>query len=189
MDDPEVYFHVWNACVERPAEPVAPGEFQAADQSGVPRAVTVTRAEVSRLLVGGSGITRQPPSLNTRLDMPVIVYTDPSAQTLSTTVLGTPVTITATPKTYTWSWGDGTTTQTIDPGHPYPDHTVFHYYRAPAQGLRVTLTTTWSATYTAPEGTTRPVVGTIITTNTTTPFNVKDYTAVLTDETEEKQGR
>ncbi|QQM67981.1 zinc transporter [Actinomyces weissii] len=189
MDDPEVYFQVWNACRELPAEPVAPGGPQPALQPGGKRVVTVTRSQVARLLVGGSGITRQPPSLNTRLGMPLIVYTNPSPQTLSTTVLDTPVTITATPKSYTWSWGDGTTTTTTDPGHPYPNHSVYHYYQAPAQGLHITLTTSWSATYTTPEGTTRPVAGTITTTSTTTAFNVKDYTAVLTDEAEEEQGR
>ncbi|SPT53855.1 Uncharacterised protein [Actinomyces bovis] len=118
----------------------------------------------------------------------MIVYTNPEPRVLSTEVLGATVTITATPKSYAWSWGDGTITRTTDPGHPYPEHTVYHYYQAPAQGLQVTLTTSWSATYTTPDGVTRPVAGTVTTTNTTTPFNVKEYTAVLTDQAEEAQG-
>lgn len=80
VDDPEVYFQVWNACQEPPAEPVAPGGPQPAARPGGKRVVTVTRSQVARLLVGGSGITRQPPSLNTRLGMPLIVYTNPRNQ-------------------------------------------------------------------------------------------------------------
>lgn len=129
---PEVYFHVWTSCSPRPTKTAAPDG--PAPEAGASRPVTVTRSQVSRLLVGGSGITRQPPSASTRLGMPVIVYTSPAPQTLTTTVLGTPVTITATPRTYTWSWADGTTTRT------------------------------------------------------TTPFNVKAYTAVLTDDAEHAQG-
>ena len=184
--NPGEHMHAVLPCSPRPTRTAAPDG--PAPESGASRPVTVTRSQVSRLLVGGSGITRQPPSASTRLGMPVIVYTSPAPQTLTTTVLGTPVTITATPRTYTWSWADGTTTRTTDPGHPYPHHTVYHYYQHPAQGLRITLTTTWSATYTTPEGTTRPVAGTITTTSTTTPFNVKAYTAVLTDEAEHAQG-
>ncbi|SPT53863.1 Uncharacterised protein [Actinomyces bovis] len=187
VDDPEIYFEVWRSCVQQPAEPAVPDVAAPARSEGG-RVIRVSRSQVSRLLVDGSGITRQPPSLNTRRDMPMIVYTNPEPRVLSTEVLGVTVTITATPKSYAWSWGDGTITRTTDPGHPYPEHTVYHYYQAPAQGLQVTLTTSWSATYTTPDGVTRPVAGTVTTTNTTTPFNVKEYTAVLTDQAEEAQG-
>ncbi|WP_229116722.1 hypothetical protein [Actinomyces bovis] len=143
---------------------------------------------MSKLLAKGSGITRQPPSARTRLDMPVIAYTSASPQVLNTTILGTPVTITATPVSYAWDWGDGTTTRGTDPGAPYPDHTVFHYYDQPAKDLKITVTTTWSATFTTPGQGSRPVQGSITTTNTTTPFEVRAYTAVLTDQAEEAQG-
>lgn len=130
--NPGEHMHAVLPCSPRPSKTAAPDG--PAPEARASRPVTVTRSQVSRLLVGGSGITRQPPSASTRLGMPVIVYTSPAPQTLTTTVLGTPVTITATPRTYTWSWADGTTTRT------------------------------------------------------TTPFNVKAYTAVLTDDAEHAQG-
>ncbi|SPT52666.1 Uncharacterised protein [Actinomyces bovis] len=184
-DDAEIYFQVYVSCL--PAGQPAP-QVPVVRAPGGPRTVSVTRSQVSKLLAKGSGITRQPPSARTRLDMPVIAYTSASPQVLNTTILGTPVTITATPVSYAWDWGDGTTTRGTDPGAPYPDHTVFHYYDQPAKDLKITVTTTWSATFTTPGQGSRPVQGSITTTNTTTPFEVRAYTAVLTDQAEEAQG-
>lgn len=186
-DDPEIYFQVYPSCQDTPHSPQAPTPL--AGQAPRTQTITVTSTDVSRLIVGGSGITRQPEAPVTRLDMPLIAYTSPDTRTYTTTVLGATVTITATPTKYTWGWGDSTTTSTTDPGQPYPNHTVYHYYSRPAKDLTLTLTTTWKATYTTPDGTTRPVQGTITTTQTSTPFEVRDYTSVLTDTAEEAQGR
>ena len=82
---------------------------------------------VSRLMVEGSGLWRQPPGPEARVDMIVIAYTNPDSRTLSTTVAGVAVTVTATPVPYRFHWGDGTATTTTDPGAPpYPNHTVYH---------------------------------------------------------------
>jgi hypothetical protein len=57
-------------------------------------------------------------------------------------------TITITPATYTWEWGDGSPAlQTKDPGGTYPDGHVAHTY-VHAAHISGTLTTEWSATYT-----------------------------------------
>jgi hypothetical protein len=57
-------------------------------------------------------------------------------------------TITITPATYTWQWGDGSPSlETKDPGGPYPDGHVTHTY-VHAAHTSGTLTTEWSATYT-----------------------------------------
>ncbi len=181
-DEPEVFIQLYGTCL--------PGKDAPATQEpalAAPRTVTLTRTQVSRLLAKGSGITRQPPSARARLDMPVIAYTNPATQTLTTTILDTPITITATPVSYTWDWGDNTTTNTTNPGAPYPDHTVFHYYDQPAKNLQITLTTTWKATFTTPGQDPKPVQGTITTTNTTTPFEARAYTAVLTNQAEKTQ--
>ena len=163
--------------------PVAP--FEAADGSGP---VVVTVSDISRLLVQGSGLVRQPPGEQVIVTMDLIVYTDPSPRTLTTTVGGTPVTVVVTPVSYTWDWGDGTTTSTTDPGAPYPNQTVVHRYRKRLKGVVVTLTTTWSATFSVDGGPPQPVTGTVTTTDVSDPFDLVRIITVLTDDAEEAQG-
>lgn len=65
-------------------------------------------------------ITIQPPGGRTLVNLPTNAYTtltNPTTQTI--TLLGQPVTIEATPVSYTWTWGDGTTETTTTPGAPY----------------------------------------------------------------------
>ena len=51
------------------------------------------------------------------------------------------VTVHATPVSYTWHWGDGTTTTTNEPGRPYPNKDVTHVYkRAGSYTVRVDVT-------------------------------------------------
>ena len=153
---------------------------------GVP--VVVTSSDVSKVMANGSGITRQPPGAKALVSKIVIVYTSGDSQTMETQVGGTPVTIVATPASYTWDWGDGTTTTTKDPGAAYPNHTVFHKYSHTAQGVVISLTTTWSATYSIGGGPAQPISGTLTTTDTADPFDLVRRISYLTDDAEEAQG-
>ena len=153
---------------------------------GVP--VVVSASDVSTLLVEGSGLFRQPPGGLVVVSKDLIVYTDPSSRTLSTTVGGVPVEVVVTPVSYTWEWGDGTSTTTTDPGAPYPRQTVVHRYRQRLKGVVVTLTTTWSATFSVAGGPPQPVSGTVSTTETSPPFDLVRLIGVLTDDAEEAQG-
>ena len=158
----------------------------AGGQEPVP--VVVSASDVSSLLVGGSGLVRQPPGERVVVTRDLIVHTDPSPRTLATTVAGVPVNVTATPVSYTWHWGDGTSLTTTDPGAAYPHHTVVHRYRRCAQGVVVTLTTSWRATYSVAGDQPQPVDGTITTTETSTPFDLVRLASVLTDDAEHAQG-
>ena len=158
----------------------------AGGQEPVP--VVVSASDVSSLLVGGSGLVRQPPGERVVVTRDLIVHTDPSPRTLATTVAGVPVNVTATPVSYTWHWGDGTSLTTTDPGAAYPHHTVVHRYRRCAQGVVVALTTSWRATYSVAGGQPQPVDGTITTTETSTPFDLVRLASVLTDDAEHAQG-
>lgn len=168
----------------RVCEPVT---AQAPAEAGEP--VVVTSSDVSTLLIGGSGLVRQPPGDQVIITKDLIVYTDPSTRTLTTTVGGTVVTISATPVSYTWHWGDGTSTTTTDPGRPYPNQSVVHRYHKRESNVVVSLTTTWTATYTInSDNVTRPVTGTITTTESSTPFTLIHLVSILTDDAEEAQG-
>ena len=163
-----------------PEEPAA--AVEAAGAAGVP--VVVTSSDVSKVMANGSGITRQPPGAKALVSKIVIVYTSGDSQTMETQVGGAPVTIVATPASYTWDWGDGTTTTTKDPGAAYPDHTVFHKYSHTAKGVVISLTTTYSIE----GGPAQPISGPLTTTDTTNPFDLVRRISYLTDDAEEAQG-
>ena len=154
-------------------------------RAGVP--VVVTSADVSRVMASGSGVVRQPPGARALVSRIVIVYTSSASQELVTRVGDQEVSVVATPVSYTWQWGDGTTTTTTDPGAAYPDHTVYHRYSRTARGVIITLTTTWTATYSVAGGPPQPVSGTLTTTDTADPFDLVRSISYLTDDAEEAQ--
>jgi hypothetical protein len=125
----------------------------------------LTAEEFARLPLTASPVHLQPGDGRALVHYGVIATSDPTPQTLTTTILGTPITVTATPTTWTWNYGDGTPPRTTtDPGRPYPDTTSTHPYDTPGT-YQLTLTTTWSGTYqlngTGPQ---HPVTGTASTT-------------------------
>ena len=171
------------ATLNRPTQPDQP------TTAGGPRTVTVTTRQAATLIASGSGITRQPPGPKVIISKAFIVYTNPSPQHQTTTILGTPIEVEFTPTSYTWGWGDGTTTTTTDPGAPYPHQTVTHHYQHTATGVTTTLTTTWTTRFRpAGEDHWRPIEGTITTTETSTPYDLVRIVTYLTDDAEEAQG-
>ena len=165
------------------------GPDQPTNTDGGGRTVTVTTRQAATLIASGSGITRQPPGPKVVISKAFIVYTSPSPQHQTTTILGTSIEVEFTPVSYTWGWGDGTTTTTTDPGAPYPHQTVTHHYQHTATGVTTTLTTTWTTRY-RPTGDTswRPIEGTITTTETSTPYDLVRIVTYLTDDAAEAQG-
>ncbi|MFN8075791.1 MAG: hypothetical protein U0Q15_10270 [Kineosporiaceae bacterium] len=78
--------------------------------------------------------------------MPTNVYVDAPTVTLRTTVLGQAVEVEATASSFTWTFGDGQSLTTTDPGAPYPAMSTTHTYTA--TGRRdITLTTTYTARF------------------------------------------
>ncbi|MDO4242734.1 MAG: zinc transporter [Actinomyces sp.] len=165
-----------------------PGEA-AATGGTAPAPLVVTREDVAQVLVDGSGINRQPPGEEVLVSKILIVYTSGDSRILSTQVGSTPVEIEVTPTTFTWEWGDATTSTVTDPGAPFPNHTVFHKYQSTALDVSLTLTTTWSARYRpAGAGSWRTVQGTVTTSEVSEPFDIVRTVTYLTDDAEEAQG-
>ena len=132
--------------------------------------VEVTAEEFRRLPVAPSIPQYQPANGRGLVNMDLIVYTDPAPQVLSTTVLGVPVTVRATPAQFSWEFGDGSAPlMTTDPGAPYPHYSVAHPFRR-AGTYEVQLTTTWRGEYQLNgEGAWYPVAGTV--TTSSAPFS------------------
>ncbi|MDF9877227.1 hypothetical protein [Cellulosimicrobium cellulans] len=147
-----------------------------ADQSCVTPADLAGEAEraFATLALGPSPIVVQPPDGWTLVNVPTITYTQPTEQTLDTTLLGIPVQIRAAPRSFTWDYGDGTTPlTTTDPGAAYPHHTVAHTYDQPADQVQIALTTTWSGQFRITGTPTwTDVTGTATTTSTAAPLRV-----------------
>ena len=142
-------------------------------QDAVP---TFTETDFRRLPLAPQTITIQPDRPDVFVNMPTIVYTDPAVQTFATTLAGFPIEVEATPTTYTWDFGDGSTPLvTTSPGHPYPDHDVAYPY--PREGtFTITLTTTYTGRYRLAGATTwLPVVGTATTTSTAGPLTPEEH--------------
>ncbi|MDF9876638.1 hypothetical protein M2316_001976 [Cellulosimicrobium cellulans] len=129
---------------------------------------------LATLTIAPSPVIVQPPDGWTLVNVPTITYTEPREQVLDTTLLGIPVQIRATPRTYTWDYGDGTApASTTDPGAAYPHHTVAHTYDQPADQVQITLTTTWSGQFRITGTPTwTDVTGTATTTSTASPLRV-----------------
>ncbi|WP_372594720.1 PKD domain-containing protein [Actinotalea sp.] len=160
------------------------GPWEQVDNGGCPEdppvAVVLSAAEFARLPLTPSAPRLQPADGNGLVNADLIVYTDPAQQTLTTTILGSLVTVRATPTSYTWDFGDGTEPlTTTDAGRPYPEHTVTHPYTA-AGDYRLTLTTTWTGAYQVDgTGPWLPVLGTATTTSTPQPTRITEVHTVL----------
>lgn len=163
---------------ERPEPDGLPGPWQLIGPPVCATPADVTPAMVltafRRLPLAPSALVVQPDRGWLLVNKPTVVHADPTAQRLTTTILGTAVTITATPTRYAWDFGDGGTLTTADPGLPWPAGTLTHTY-AHVASYRITLTTTWSATYTlAGDPAVRDVPGTATTTTSTAPLVVQE---------------
>ncbi len=130
-------------------------------------------AAFRRLPLAPSPLLVQPDRGWVLVNKPVVVHADPAPQRLTTTILGTAVTVSATPAGYTWDFGDGQTLTTTDPGRPWPQGTLTHTDQRVGT-YRITLTTTWSASYVlSDDPTVRTVPGTA-TTSSSAPLVVQE---------------
>ena len=154
---------------ERPVPDSTPAPWTLIGTSACASPADVTPAMVlaafRRLPLSPSDLVVQPDRGWVLLNKPTVVHAGAGPQTLTTTILGTDVAITATPTNYAWDFGDGATLTTTDPGLPWPDGTLTHTYLHAGE-YRLALTTTWSATYTVTDDpAVRDVPGTATTTS------------------------
>ncbi|MDO8106029.1 hypothetical protein Q6348_02330 [Isoptericola sp. b441] len=136
-----------------------------------PAEVVVSASDFAELPLEPLPVHVQPARGSAVVGMDLIMYTEPAPQILSTTILGVPVTITATPVRYVWDQGDDQPLLvTTDPGRPYPDQTVARPFRRHGD-YDVTLTTTWTGTYQVDAaGPQHPIAG--VATTTSRPFHI-----------------
>ncbi|WP_426004523.1 hypothetical protein ACPFL9_18985 [Paenarthrobacter sp. NyZ202] len=113
------------------------------------------------------------PFPHTLIGAPTNTYTTATTQTFNTTILGQNVHLTATPTSHTYTYGDGTTLgPTPDHGAPLPekhwlqDKTRTSHTYTTTGNYPITVTTTFTGTYSVNNGPPLPINGTL---NLTTP--------------------
>jgi hypothetical protein len=122
------------------------------------------------------GNAQASPGPETLVNIPTRFSTDaPARYDIPLTLLGQPVTITATARSWTWHFGDGETASTTAAG---TDGRVEHTYTTAASvGAHVVIQ--WSGTYRIGGGAELPITGTATTVGDPAPLEVKQARSEL----------
>lgn len=143
---PKTYLQPYYDCLA-----ANPGDWmctEPAPPTPSPGSVTPGRVEEAVRRIGLPAlVTHVQPATRTLVNVDTIVYATPAAFDDTVTLLGETVRIHAVPTTYTWHFGDGTTTTTTDPGAPWPHDTVTHRYQRVDDHVPVSVTVSYSVTY------------------------------------------
>lgn len=142
----------------------------------------LVEAEFQRLTIVPSPVVIQPPDGWTLVNVDTITYTTSTAQTFATTLLGVPVTIEATPASFTWDYDDGSApVTTTDPGRLYPHQTVAHVYEQEAVAA-ISLGSTWTGRFQITGTSTwTPVTGTARNSTNAPPSRIYEARSRLVD--------
>jgi hypothetical protein len=165
-----------------PDQPVVPTPGVAVEQVPQPQDVTWEQvlAETKSVLFPGLSVKVQP-NTRTLVNLDTIVYTDESkVSTAQVAILGFPVDVEATPMSYRWSFGDGTTLTTTTPGKPYPAKEITHKYLKRGN-VSLTLTTNYAARFRVAGGAWQYIDGMVPITGPVTPLEVREAVPVLVE--------
>jgi hypothetical protein len=166
------------------------GATLAADRCSIVEPVTPTRPaieqikasivlnEVRQLNFPSSLVHVQPRGI-TLVNLETNVYADPHRVDRAIPVLTWPVRIRATPASYIWHFGDGTTETTDNPGAPHPNATVTHKYLQRGKAA-VSVTLNYDTWYQVPGGDWQRA-GIVAIPGPATPIAVCEARPVLTD--------
>lgn len=123
--------------------------------------VGLIRTAFAELRLPAGELVIQPPDGLTLVNFDTNFYTtstEPISRTV--TLLGRRVTLEATPSTFLWTFGDGESLTTSDPGAPYPQLQVTHNYLRKGT-YRPSLATTYTGRYRVGGGPWRQIPGTV----------------------------
>ena len=135
--------------------------------------ITFTLADFRRLpLVPGDATVQTAANNEVLIRARTNVYVDAPEQTFDVAILGTPVTVRATPVEYSWDFGDGSAPlTTTDPGAPYPGLTTWHNYETSGDHA-ITLTTSYAGEFSVAGGPFQAIPGTADVTGDPLPVTV-----------------
>lgn len=123
-----------------------------------------TLRDFQRLPLPPGGVHVQPANGRALVNVDTNVYVTAEPVTLTTTLIGFPIEVRATPVRYEWSFGDGHVLTTSDPGGAYPAMTTTHPYTA-AGRHQITLRTFYTGEYSVAGGPWQDVDGEAVVTS------------------------
>lgn len=146
------------------AEQLTPGRIEQA----------IREIEMPRLAL------RVQPGDRTLVNVPTILSTTPADVDRTITLLGVTIDVQASPTSYTWHHGDGTSQTTSGPGAPWPAKDVTHTYRRSAAQVSLRLDVAYTVRYRVDGGTWTPLAEPLTTTSAPVSLRVDQAAPVLT---------
>ena len=130
--------------------------------------------------IGLPGVqARTEPEDKTLVNFPTIFYADPRLVSRTVTLLGRRVQIVATPQSFTWHYGDGTSTRTSEPGAPYPATDITHNYKDAHVTVRTSVDVAYGGRFRVGSGEWQTIPGSVTIAGPLAPLRVSEATAVL----------
>ena len=151
---------------------VVPGQPQGEGAPVQAKPFVVTREQVAKLFVKGSGVERYPAGRTLVIDHDITFWTSGNKQSITSNLLGRQVEIEASPVKYIWDFGDGVIQETDYPGSPPPAGGIVHQFKDTGNNFRVQLTVVWVARWRLVGGAWQTVRGTITTHEFSTYFDL-----------------
>ena len=160
-------------CIARPepAEPAEPDEPEVTPGD--------VEREVKRIGFPRLRVSVQPAG-STLVNLETIFHTRVQPFERDVDILDSTVALRATPVSYTWHHGDGSTQTTSTPGRPYPAMDVTHQYRKPGP-VSPRVDVTYRVTYRIDDADWQSLDTTITAPGPATPLRVREARPVLTD--------
>jgi hypothetical protein len=147
------------------------------------RALTWQDVESAIRRVGIPAGTVEAPGY-TLVNLRTTFYTEPHSIARTLDIIGYTVDVEVEPTSFTWHWGDGTTTSTERPGHAYPSTDLTHIYThhtEPGDPLALSVDVGYTARYRVDGGAWSQIPDTITISGPTTPLPIKQASAVLVE--------
>ena len=119
------------------------------------------------------------PGSATLVNLDTIFYARPQPFARSVTLLGYDIDLVATPASYTWHPGDGSSRTTTTPGNPYPAKDITYRYQQPAKHLHPSVDVTYRVRYRVDGGPWQSLSQTLTATGQQSDLQVKEAGAVL----------
>jgi hypothetical protein len=177
---------VWRLWGRRPSGDWDPFGTQCAGPTGPPPAQTpkpqVTPGLVLNALrqIGLPALrAHTQPEDKTLVNFATIFYAEPHSFVRTLTLLGQQVHVEATPGSFTWHYGDGTSTTTSTPGAPYPAKDITHNYLDAHTTVQTSVDVTYSARFQVRGGAWQGIPETVTIAGPSSALRISEATAVL----------
>lgn len=137
----------------------------------------VARSAVENIPMPGLALHVQPQG-PTLVNVDTIFWTDPAPFTTSIDLLGHEIRVEATPNTFTWVHGDGSSQTTSSAGAPYPARDIAHRYMRPSD-VRARVDTTYEVRFSIDGGGWDDLGQALTASGPATPIHVREAAPIL----------